>query len=223
MDVSGIIGKRFGRLLALEETKDRKKRTAIRCRCDCGNEKIVVVCELVKGHTISCGCYHREMMRNKQFRHGDAGNHHGDSGSRLYHTWLGMKRRCFNKNSWAYQNYYGNRGITICEEWLDYPTFKKWALENGYRDDLTIERKDNDGNYEPENCIWIPFEEQGKNRRNRHELTFDGKTLSIREWEKELGYRRGTIRNRINYGWNIEKILTTPVKKIKRRGKCADS
>lgn len=222
MDVSEYLGKRYGRLTTLSETKNRLNQTAIICVCDCGNEVIVTPSDLRRGHTTSCGCYHKEMMRDRQYRHGDAGNHHGDSGTRLYHTWLGMKRRCFNKNDWAYQ-YYGARGIEVCEEWLNYQVFKEWALSNGYNDELTIERKNNDGNYEPSNCVWIPFEEQGKNRRNRHELTFNGKTLSIREWEKELGYRRGTIRNRINYGWDIEKILTTPVKAIKRRGVCADS
>lgn len=222
MDVSEYIGNTYGRLTAISETKLPNGRTGLLCKCQCGNEKICTPSDLRRGHITSCGCFHKEMMQNKQFKHGDAGNHHGYGGSRLYHIWRGMKRRCFNKKDWAYKNYYGVRGITMCDEWLDYAAFKEWALNNGYDDSLTIERKNNDGNYEPSNCEWIPFSMQGRNRRNNHFISFRGETHTIAEWEQKLNFRRGTIRNRISYGWDIEKILTTPVKKIKRRSKCVD-
>lgn len=146
-------GKRYGRLTAIEFAYiDHTGRACWKFRCDCGNEKTMPAINASRGQSKSCGCYHKEIVRKNGFKHGDSngkGRH-----SRLYRILNGMKNRCENSNHKAFLNY-GGRGITICPEWHDYEVFKKWALEVGYKEGLTIDKKDNDGNYEPSNCQWI--------------------------------------------------------------------
>jgi hypothetical protein len=133
-----------------------------RCRCDCGAETIVTLSNLQCGHVSSCGCYRREHMIA-------ANKTHGGKGTRLYEVWHGMKYRCLNPKSKPYMNY-GGRGITVCDSWInDFEAFRAWALSNGYNDNLTIERVNRNGNYEPSNCKWIPLSEQPKNRRPGNE------------------------------------------------------
>lgn len=162
-------GERFGRLVVLGRAEDYiapngKHHVRWRCLCDCGNETIVDVCELVGGGTKSCGCLHEEMIHSGRVKHG--GRH-----DRLYKVYANMKNRCYNCNSNDYQ-YYGGRGIKICDEWLsDYGAFRDWALSNGYdsnaeRGKCTIDRIDVDGNYEPSNCRWTDMATQSRNRRN---------------------------------------------------------
>ena len=143
---------------------------------------------------------------------------HGLSGgqghyTRLYRIWLNMRRRCLNQKGvdWLY---YGGRGITICEEWSNYANFHDWAMANGYCDDLTIERRDNDGNYEPENCLWATRKQQGRNKRSNRHLTFDGQTKTTAEWSEDLELG-STLRMRLHRGWSIEKALTTKVEQVK--------
>lgn len=137
-----------------------------------------------------------------------------------------MKNRCYNQNFKEYKNY-GGRGITVCPEWLNSEktriegthisntskgliAFKKWALENGYSDELTLDRIDPNGNYEPANCRWVSRKEQCNNKTNNHYITYKGKTQSISEWAEELGIKRQKIVDRLwKLGWSIERALTT--------------
>lgn len=128
------------------------------CLCDCGEETIVRLEYLRSGHTQSCGCHRVATSAMLNLRHGCA------RGERLYKTWAGMKQRCLNPNVKGFK-YYGGRGIRVCEEWMEFEPFRDWALANGYRDDLTIERVDVNGDYKPSNCTWIPKSDQSKNRR----------------------------------------------------------
>lgn len=157
-----LIGKKFGRLTAIEKTDERQSRSVVwKCRCDCGNIVFVSSNHLNTGRKKSCNCLQKEVARNcviKFFtKHGDGsrmGTHH-----RLYLIWSGIKGRCLNPENNSYQ-YYGKRGITVCPEWKDnYSAFKFWAILNGYQEDLTIDRIDNDGNYEPNNCQWLTLSE----------------------------------------------------------------
>ena len=123
-----------------------------------------------------------------------------------------MYRRCYNKESKAYK-YYGNRGIKICNEWLmDRKQFYKWAFENGYTADLTIDRIDVNKGYSPDNCRWVTVKEQNSNKRNNRFLTYKGQTLTFTQWEEKLGLYKGALRDRIDrYGWSVIKALETPV------------
>jgi hypothetical protein len=125
-----------------------------------------------------------------------------------------MRNRCSNKNNDAYKHY-GGRGIKVCPEWNTYLAFKEWAVSHGYADNLTIDRKDNDKGYSPDNCRWATMKEQALNRRSTHLITYKDETHSISEWSEILNFPVWTILNRIRYGWAIEKILTTPIKKTK--------
>ena len=131
---------------------------------------------------------------------------------RLYSILSGMKSRCFSKNNPNFNNY-GGRGITICQEWIDnFCSFEKWAIENGYNNDLTIDRIDVNGNYEPNNCRWITNKEQQNNKRDNVFLEFNGKKQTMMQWVRELGVGFRMIENRIKRGWSVEKTLTTPPK-----------
>ena len=144
--LNDLTGQRFGRLTVLERTELKWL-----CKCDCGNKKIVAGGHLVSGDTKSCGC-----LRIK----------HGMRNTRLYSIWHGMKERCYNTKHKFYKHY-GGRGIKVCEEWKnDFQTFADWALSHGYADNLTIDRIDVNGNYEPSNCQWATNAEQQRNKRN---------------------------------------------------------
>lgn len=158
-----ITGERFGRLVAVRRVgKDARGNATWLCKCDCGGECVRAVSELRKRNNHSCGC------RSKEHLHEMSRNNitHGMTGSRLLQCRSGMLSRCYREKD-VHFNAYGRRGITVCEEWrTDAKTFVDWALSHGYRDDLTIERINVNGNYEPSNCTWIPMSEQYKNKQS---------------------------------------------------------
>lgn len=203
MNAHDLSGMRFGRLVAVEDVgRNKYKYRLWRCKCDCGNEIIVTTNLLQRGKTKSCGCYKI-----------DKATTHGQSKTRLYGIWCKMLSRCTNKKLWNYKNY-GGRGITICTEWQSFEPFYKWAMANGYRDDLTLDRKDNDGDYCPENCRWVTQKEQQNNKRSNRLLTYNGETRTLTKWSEITGLSATCICLRLNrYKWSVGDALTKPSKR----------
>ncbi len=198
-------GDRFGRLTIIRELSKYKQKRYFLCRCECGNTRRVRLVAMRAGEIKSCGC-----LRDEQNR--VAGYKHGLHGSGPYWSWRDMKQRCFNLNNVSYK-YYGGRGITICEEWLEYENFYAWAIENGHKSGLTIERINNNGNYEPKNCCWIPAQKQSENTRRSKYISYQGETKILKHWAKATGIRYSVLQARFANGWSTEKALNTPVRK----------
>lgn len=150
-------GMKFNRLKVIRREGSIEGQASWLCVCDCGSELTVKSRDLRDGLVCSCGCYRSEYAKERA-------TIHGGSYTNLYAVWNMMKQRCNNGNNKDFK-YYGKRGIKVCSSWLDFKVFRKWALSNGYKEGLSIERVDNDGNYCPENCKWIPLEHQNRNTR----------------------------------------------------------
>lgn len=176
------IGNRYGKLVVIAEAPPDRYNKKVVCRCDCGTEKEFHLGNLVRGKTKSCGCGISEANSKRMTTH-------GSRHTRLYSIWTNMKTRCHNANTRSYQDY-GMRGIKICDEWSeDFTKFEAWAHSNGYQDNLTIERVNVNGNYEPENCTWIPAEEQSNNKTNTRRVELNGIEDSMKGWCKRLGLK----------------------------------
>lgn len=207
-----ITGKRFNRLVVIERANNAKGGIPVwKCLCDCGKTTFVRGSNLKNGAVKSCGCLRNDTKPALT---------HNMSNSRLYRIWAGIKSRCYTKSSRAYQNY-GNRGIKVCDEWKDsFDSFMEWAISHGYTEKLTIERIDVNGDYCPDNCTWIPFNEQQGNRRNCYAFEYNGRVQNLADWCKELNLPYGLIHNRINkLGWDFERAINEPVDIKKRNHK----
>ena len=204
-------GQKFGRLLVIERAGSNRGSITYLCRCECGNEVIVPTSSLRSGNTKSRGCLSRENLLAQRTKHGKCG-------TRLYRIWKNMKARCLYKSVHTYKHY-GGRGITVCTEWANsYPAFEKWAIANGYRDNLTIDRIDVNGNYCPENCKWVSMQEQANNTRKNHYIEFKGEKRTLSEWARLLNMPYSKLKYRIQAGWALEDALNPKDFSYRKRG-----
>lgn len=206
-----LAGKRFGRLTTIEPVGKQGKGILWLCLCDCGKESVVLGSELNGNRVRSCGCLSQELAAERGRKRLTT---HGLSHSRLYKIWVDMLSRCENKNVANYERY-GGRGIKVCEEWHNFELFATWAFSNGYAEDLSIDRENVNGNYEPGNCKWATRIEQQNNRRDSTRLAYNGETHTLPEWERITGINRSTLRSRVRNGWSPETILNSP-KRLKK-------
>ena len=204
------IGKRFGMVTVLEPITHMEKRGKNwywKIRCDCGCEKEMKPHDLITGRAVSCGCYRK------------SGNQvlvrHNESHTPLHNIWCGMNKRC-NPNKKSCKNY-GDRGIKVCEEWSEYEAFANWARENGYREGLSIERIDVNGDYCPDNCTWIPMEKQARNRRTTHWVEYRGERMSLAEAceRANLPYKQ-VFERIVKRKWPVDLALSVPMGSGKR-------
>lgn len=201
-----LSGQRFGRLVAIERLyRDKGRNWCWRCACDCGKETVVAAASLIRGNTKSCGCQQKDSIRRLRFKH-------GFSHTFLGHVRTGLVQRCYNPNHESYKRY-GARGIKVCNEWRENPeTFFIWALNNGYREGLSIDRIDNDGDYTPTNCRWVTAKEQANNKSDNFLLTLDGETKTLSQWCEDAIISPSVLRGRVLQGdWTKEELFSTPV------------
>lgn len=200
-----LIGAHYGRLTPISYAgKSYDSRHQFLCKCDCGNEVVVLEKHLRSGNTKSCGCYKRDM--------GHAANTtHGKSKTRLYRVWANMIERCESEDCPNYHRY-GGRGIRVCNEWHDYSKFDEWAVFAGYNPsakygECTIDRIDVNGDYEPSNCRWITMKEQTDNRECTRRVEFNGECHTLKEWSEITGINYYTLHKRFRRGESPESIL----------------
>ena len=213
MNFKDLTGQKFNRLTAIKYLGESKWL----CKCDCGKETVVLSSCLKTNHTKSCGCLKLEKTRqmgqnfgkltgikNRKYKNLS----YSKDQSKIYGSWNKMIQRCKNKND----IHYGGRGITVCQEWLNFENFYYWSIDNGYKIGLTIDRINNNGNYEPNNCRWTTRKEQNRNKSDNIKLTYNNKTFCLMDWSKLTGLNYSCLRKRYQKGWDIEKMLTTPSK-----------
>jgi hypothetical protein len=213
------VGFRFGRLLVTARPAHCPITAYVLCKCDCGKHIAVAVRSLVFGRQISCGCHKAEktaIWNAKQKKHARY----------LYRTpthssWQSMLQRCGNPKAFGFHKY-GGRGITVCERWKNFDNF---LADMGERPslDLTLDRIDHNGNYEPGNCRWSNDHTQQNNKSSNRRLTLGDRTLTMAQWALELGVHPATIGHRIKVGWPLEKALTEPAKHRNGRPKANHS
>lgn len=210
LEQSKYIGKRFGRLTVINFIrKDDKGRRVWRCKCDCGKERITYTSNLTSGRVKSCGCLSAEISKDLANKYTTK---HGKTHERIYTIWLNMRARCNSQYAVGYKNY-GGRGIKVCKEWdYSFEKFYEWAISNGYTDSLTLDRKDVNGNYEPDNCRWISQKEQQNNRRNNHWLEMNGEIHTFAEWIDILGITKRKLYYHYDKGLRGNELY----KKLKR-------
>lgn len=177
----------------------KNKRYLWECQCDCGNTTIVYPQQMITGRQKACRCGKSVTFHEMHYKHGGAG-------TRLYEIWCSMKKRCNNPHARNYARY-GGRGITVCSEWEQFEPFRDWALSVGYAEALTLERKDVNGNYCPENCTWIPQKRQARNRTSNKNIQINGETHTLVEWCEIRKLNYSTVYSRIRRGATPEVAL----------------
>lgn len=211
-----LTGRKFGRLTVLEEAEGRSSQGYVRwiCQCSCKEKTVIIVTSgnLKSGKTRSCGCLQREctINRNKSRENYPI----SERETRLYRIWGGMKARTSYESQKSYSDY-GARGIRVCDDWKnDFMKFKDWSLSHGYRDDLSIDRLDNDSDYTPDNCRWATRKEQHNNQRSNILLTYDGQTHTAAQWAEIMNVPKDRIYKRIRRGRDIEEILKEYIEEV---------
>lgn len=199
-NVDDLIGQRFGRLTVIQKASEGRKRYL--CKCDCGNSITLVPCRLRKYK--SCGCYEKENMKIIS----KSALTHGKTNTRLYGIWCRMKDRCNNPNLEHY-DCYGGRGIKVCDEWQhSFESFYEWAMSSGYRNDLSIDRIDVNGDYEPSNCRWATLTEQQRNKRNTVYVMDNGIKISISEACEKYGIDKNFMWRKVKAGFTLPDIIS---------------
>lgn len=199
-----ITGQRFGRLVALRIASKTPRREAVwLCQCDCGKEHPVSRGNLMSGKTQSCGCLHDEVARKNR-------RTHGASGTQVYKIWVLMHDRCRTKNAKtsAFKNY-ASRGISVCARW---GSFEAFAADMGPRpsDKHSIDRINNDGDYEPSNCRWATPEQQARNKSTTRLIEAFGRKMIAKDWADQVGVNIGTLKDRLKRGWTAEDAISIP-------------
>lgn len=202
-----LIGQKYGHLTVVGLTNNASHRERHwLCKCDCGNCHIASSSNLVRGITKQCA-------ECSKIQIGKSNTKHGTSPILLYRAYQNMKTRCNNEHYSLYHRY-GGRGITICKEWQEsFIAFREWALKNGYRKGLTLDRIDNDGNYCPENCRWVTMVEQSNNRVTNRMLSTNGETDTMANWSRRLDIPYWVLQRRLHDGWSEDRALGTPYKR----------
>ena len=207
-----LTGKRFGHLTVIERAEKKSGKNRWKCLCDCGKITYTITNRLVQGKTLSCGC---RAYDNPHIKHGMKNTH-------IYQVWQGMKKRCNNEQDKRYKDY-GGRNIKLCDEWNnDFSAFYNWAINNGYSENLSIERINVDKGYCPENCRWIPLKEQAKNKRNTIIIEHNGEKKPLVDWCSELNipYKQAVQRyrnlKRNNKDLDFEKIFFSGNRTLKK-------
>lgn len=199
-------GKRFGEWTVLDLSgKNKYNQRLWKCKCSCGEIAEVTSGVLLGGYSRSCrDCAYKKKGENQKT--------HGMSRNRIYKIYQGVLNRCNNKNNYSFEHY-GGRGIMVCDKWSGehgFENFYKWAIENGYSEELTIDRIDVNGNYEPDNCRWVDMKAQANNRRNNVSIMYNGKNQTLAQWSEELGINFYTLYARIEKNnWDVERAFTT--------------
>ena len=207
LTVTGLVG------------RNKQQNIIWECLCSCGNKTKATTADLRSGNTRSCGCLQKEKatihLLSISVTHGLSKDINGKK-TRLFRIWTGIKTRCFNEHDKAFKNY-GGRGISLCSEWLNFESFHNWAVENGYLDTLSIERKDTNGDYMPDNCTWVTAKVQANNRRGNRLIEYRGKTQTMAQWSNQYEISIATLFSRLERGWSIEKALIAPIGKNYRK------
>lgn len=196
-----MIGNKYGRLTVIEEAPSQHGHAMWICKCDCGNTTHPIGgSDLRNGKVQSCKCLHNELVSKKMTKH-------KMKETRLYRIWTNMRARCRFPSVPCYGSY-GGRGVTVCEEWQhDFLAFHSWAMANGYADDLTLDRKDTNGPYRPDNCRWVSRKAQANNLRKNVVLDINGEKHTMAEWADISGIKYTTIYQRRLRGWADDDLL----------------
>jgi len=224
--IPNLIGNTFGRLTVKRLTKRKYYSNRVwLAECVCGKELFVTTTSLTQGNTRSCGCLQSDEVRTRMTTHGHTGK---GRWSDEYRSWVAMMSRCHNPNYSGYSQY-GGRGIQVCDEWRrDFTAFLRDAGRRPSKAH-SIDRIDNNGNYEPGNVRWATRKEQCNNTRRNRKLTLGGRTMTLAQWAEETGISYGTLKSRLVLGWNAKRALTTPVeekfrlkvRRVRRKGRVA--